>query len=310
MNHVLISWTRENGRSKDLAKALGIQLVYVFPSGTLPIRYLKSSLSTWRILRSLPPGASAIFMLPPAPLAFVARFARKRDHGHNIYDLHTGFFHDPKWKWATKLCLRLMKGAIAIVTNENLAEMCRRSGLKPIVMHDVLYQREVTNDEVTANVVCPLSYSNDEPIGGILDAAAALPAITYVLTGRAPRHITDRAPKNVKFTGFLEAEAYDKLLSSAGLVVALTNRPDTMQRAGYEALIRGVPVVTSQFSVLEDFFEDSALYVSVGERDLVQKIDEGLRNRLALSTRGRLILQKRMDEQVSAIRQIRELLSV
>jgi glycosyltransferase involved in cell wall biosynthesis len=196
--------------------------------------------------------------------------------------------------------LRLMRGGVAIVTNENLARICRDLEVETLVLHDVL--RPANSSAISSDsIVCPVSYSNDEPIEAILKAAASLPDTRWVLTGRAPREVKDAASSNVEFTGFLDDAAYDELLNNAGLVVALTNRRDTMQRAAYEALVRTVPIVTSDFQVLREFFEDSAVYVDPGAANLTSRISEAIASRETIRERSGLVLAKRMAEQQDAL---------
>lgn len=304
---VFISWTKENGRSSDLAKALGAELVHIYPRGGLIKRYFVSTLQSRRIVASLHPEQGAFFMLPPAPLALVARLARGRHHVRNFYDLHTGFFYDPKWKWASSWTLRSFRGATAIVTNSNLAALCDQAGVRSKILHDVL--EPLDNQNIAGPyIVCPVSYSNDEPIDKILEAAGNLPSTRWLLTGRAPNTVQMKAPSNVEFSGFLSDADYDDALRSASLVLALTNRRDTMQRAGYEALMRGIPVVTSDFEVLRDFFEDSAVYVAEGESDLEQQVLVALEERASLAARCEEVLARRIAEQQVELAALREML--
>lgn len=294
---IFISWTRENGRSADLAAALGADLVNVYPSGRILMRYVRSFLESRRILASLQADQRAFLMLPPAPLAVAARLARGKNHIRNVYDLHTGFFYDPKWQWASRLTLRLMRGATVIVTNANLARVCSKIGVKAFVLHDILESLDGKELNSKSGIVCPVSYSNDEPISEILVTARSMPNTRWILTGKAPAAVRESASKNVHFTGFVSNEEYDSLLREALLVVALTNRKDTMQRAGYEAIMRGVPVVTSDFEVLRNFFEDAAVYVQNGEVDLGEKIEKALKERDLMVGNCRTVLAKRMSEQ-------------
>ncbi|MFJ5961872.1 hypothetical protein ACIQH9_02350 [Pseudarthrobacter oxydans] len=305
---IFVSWTRENGRSSDLAKALDADLFHVYPKGNLLMRYLASAVVSRRLIGSLGREQSAILMLPPAPLAIIARFVRGKAHVYNFYDLHTGFFYDPKWRWASYFSLRLMRGAKAIVTNGNLAELCEEKGVRTHVLHDILHQHKRAASP-GPYIVCPVSYSNDEPIERLLTAAANMPQTSWLFTGSAPEDVRSIAPSNVSFSGFLDDEAYDEVISNALIVVALTNRRDTMQRAGYEAIMRGVPVVTSDFEVLKCFFEDSAVYVAEGETDLEQRVELAIERRSAFAARAEQVLEKRILEQRAELAALRQALN-
>ncbi len=65
----------------------------------------------------------------------------------------------------------------------------------------------------------------------------------------------------MKFTGYLTNSDYDAELANCDVVMALTTRDHTMQRAGYEAIAAAKPQVTADFKVLRDFHADAAIYV-------------------------------------------------
>lgn len=302
---VFISWTRENGRSSDLAAALDARLIHVYPDGRLISRYVKSIMESRKVLTTLDDGQGAILMLPPMPLALVARISRGRHHVRNFYDLHTGFFYDPKWQWAARWTLRLMRNANVIVTNTNLAKKCAESGVDAYVLHDILQRHDNKVSGQSSAIVCPVSYSNDEPIADILATARAMPETRWILTGKVPESVRQQAPSNVEFSGFVSEIEYDRLIKEALLVVALTNRRDTMQRAGYEAIMRGVPLVTSDFDVLRDFFEGAAVYVGRGIDDLANQVAIALDNHDSMIRQGQEILSRRISEQTSELTRVR-----
>jgi hypothetical protein len=62
-------------------------------------------------------------------------------------------------------------------------------------------------------------------------------------------------------TGFVEKATFDRLLKEADVVLALTTREATMQRAGYEALYNRRPLVCSDRRVLVEAFRDAAVTV-------------------------------------------------
>jgi glycosyltransferase involved in cell wall biosynthesis len=62
--------------------------------------------------------------------------------------------------------------------------------------------------------------------------------------------------------GYLPREQYAELLASADVVLALTTREATMQRAAYEALEAGRPIVASDTRVLRESLGDAAEYTA------------------------------------------------
>ncbi|MCZ4076992.1 glycosyltransferase [Rhodococcus sp. H36-A4] len=261
---LFISWVKHHGRSQDLALALGMLPVFIEGgAGPLPIRYAIQSIKTIRMVLEKRPPVMAI-MLPPLPLLIVVKLFFR---GRLIVDLHSGVFLDPKWKWALIPTLRLIgRKAIAIVTNSALQSVCQTHDVKAIVLHDLISSPTgssiKTRDRTFPSfILTPLSYANDEPVDEILGAAALDPSLNWVLTGKAPEVVKMKATDNVTFSGYVTDSGYADLLQDCAIVVALTDRPHTMQRGGYEAMIYGKPLVTSEFPELQRFFGDAAMYV-------------------------------------------------
>jgi glycosyltransferase involved in cell wall biosynthesis len=127
------------------------------------------------------------------------------------------------------------------------------------------------------------SFCDDEPTADFLRAAAQLPGVHFHVTGNTKHlaaEIRQLAPPNVRFTGFLSNEEYVGLLMAADGVMALTIRDHTMQRAAYEAVYLGKPVITSDFPILRDAFPLGAVHIDPtqeGIRDGVEEFLAGLR---------------------------------
>lgn len=308
--NVFISWTRSNGRTEDLAAALGIDAVYVYHPSRFGLigRYIAQYRMTRRFLREHRP-ASVILMLPPVPalLAVTRNTSRKT---RLVFDLHTGFFYDPKWKWASGFALRLMRDrGTAIVTNQHLADACDDVGVKALVMHDLLKAAGEVLDP-KPYLLCPVSYANDEPIAEILSAARTTPEINWKLTGRAPASFSANAPANVDFTGFVSHAEYDRLIGNAAGVVALTTRPHTMQRAGYEAFNVGTAQITSNFPELRDFYGDSVVYSAPKSESIADAARELFAQRPILIERLLELRTQRITEQKDSISSLRKTLGL
>ncbi|MGX6508888.1 hypothetical protein [Rhodococcus sp. SJ-2] len=300
---VVVSWVRHHGRSEGLADALGYSCVFIHEEkGTLLWRYLRQAHITWRLIRKSQ-FSRVIVMLPPFPALMVVILAASKNQSVAA-DLHTGFFLNPKWRWASGFTLRMLRGRSAIVTNAPLARKCEEQGVEAIVLHDVLEDRssgrvgfESARESVPPQIVCPLGYANDEPIEELIEVFGLLPEYRFVLTGNAPAWIRGAVPSNVTFPGYLSDEVYWRLIGACDGVVALTNRDLTMQRAGYEALMCRTPHITSDFTILRDFYEDAAIYTRLDPDSIVsslrQVIDDGPELRMAAAR----ILVRRIEEQ-------------
>ncbi len=142
-------------------------------------------------------------------------------------------------------------------------------------------------------VVFPASYGEDEPLEAVLDACRQLPGGVHVyITGNYRKHdpgLPARAPGNVTFTGFLSEQDYVNLLFSADAVLALTTAQCTMLCACYEALAAGKALITSDSSVLREYF-DRAIFVQNTPESIAQGIREFAENpdRCAADSRAML----------------------
>lgn len=310
MTGIFISWTAQNGRTADLSAELGLTPHYVHRPGRYGLlgRYGRQLLATRKLIADA--GATSIvLMLPPAIALLALPLRAQRGDTRLVCDLHTGFFLDPKWRWAAKPALAHMRrlGATAIVTGAHLRDECERAGVPAIVLHDVIG----AGHEASAPgsyLLCPVSYANDEPIAEILAAARLTPHVEWRLTGKAPAAVRESAPDNVVFTGFVDDASYAELLRGALGVVALTTRPHTMQRAGYEAFSAGVPQITSDFAELREFYADSALFVSAVPETIAAAADTLAEQRASLVAALRRVREGRTREQRSALSDIRQAL--
>lgn len=307
---LFISWTYANGRSRDLAEELGMSARFIRRQSRLGLigRYALQFADTVRVLKAERPAVT-ILMLPPLP-ALLAVLVGIPAGSKLVCDLHTGFFSDPKWSWATRLSLALMRrfDALAVVTNERLRSLCGERGVDAIVLHDPITPRQASAN-VRGHLLCPLSYANDEPVSEILDAARLTPHITWVLTGAAPEHVERQAPGNVRFPGYTEDEEYLRLVRQSGGVVALTTRPHTMQRAGYEAFAHGVPHLTSDFPELRNFYGGSARYTDLTPEDIAAEAAALLEHREELQRLLLSIREQRAHEQRQVLGGLKRLVS-
>ena len=312
MTGVFISWTRQNGRTADLANALGLSPEYVYRASRLglPGRYARQLRATRRLLKHTAPARAAL-MLPPAPALLAFLDSRRRRPERLVFDLHTGFFLDPKWAWSARPALRLMHylGGTAIVTGDHLRRECERAGVPAVVLHDAIGDADPPSEHA-GFLLCPLSYANDEPVAEILAAAALTPEVEWRLTGRAPDAVAAAAPANVVFTGFVSDDEYAELVRASLGVVALTTRAHTMQRAGYEAFSAGVPHITSDFPELRDFYGESGVLTAPSAAAIAAAVRDLTERRAALVAALVRVRAIRIEEQQRGLNAVRSALGL
>ncbi|WP_186628654.1 glycosyltransferase [Rhodococcus sp. BP22] len=200
------------------------------------------------------------------------------------------------------------------MTNAKLQKTCLANGVEAQVLHDPLPvdsgdDQSVTMQRKTNQVLVPLSYANDEPLQKILEAASLSPELQWYLTGKAPQTVKGHAPRNVIFTGYLDAAEYDELVRTSTVLIALTNRPHTMQRAAYEALAAATPLVTSNYEELRSYFGTSAYYTSNESSSIVNAIAQALADPASCAERLSVKFDEKVADEAQAILLLKESLA-
>ncbi|MGE0593011.1 MAG: glycosyltransferase [Vicinamibacterales bacterium] len=268
-----VSWAESCSRSDHTARELGgaSHMVYLPELGSRPSTILFKYLGQWArtsaILRQERP--SAVFVMSPPVIAALPAFWYAWRHGARVVlDTHTAAFLHPRWRhlqWLQRWQCR--RAATNLVHNEHLAGIVRAWGGHVTLVPDVPVEYSALEPlsrtaAFTVAVVCSFNY--DEPIAAILEAAAALPDVRFLMTGNPkhfPKDLEGRVPPNVTRTGFLSVAAYGGLLAGADAVMTLTTRDHTMLRGAYEAIYQGTPVIVSDWPILKEAFAGGAAHV-------------------------------------------------
>jgi hypothetical protein len=267
----MVSWIRYNPRSRELAQALGAQAVYMpwawhgqFLARTF-LGWLRSGLRTWSVVRSLPSGSVVVTMAPPVFCPSVAWLAAWGRGVHLVIDLHSGGLNDARWRWSFGLMRWAIRRADAvIVTNPDLLEGQNTRTTPVLVIQDPFWiggRPEVGPAPMPGRpyAVFPASGAPDEPIDALAETAALLGGrVEVVVTGDRP--VRSDTP-GLRFTGFLPTGEFQNLVANATVVLALTTREATMQRAAYEGLQFGRPLVCSDTRVLRRVLANAAVFV-------------------------------------------------
>ncbi|OFJ52116.1 glycosyltransferase [Mycolicibacterium grossiae] len=313
---VFINWFPYHGRSDGIARCLGIP-AWFHDGGTGPtvVRELRRWRDTNRLLRRERPEA-VLVMQPPIIVLWAIRRHARRTSMRIAGDLHTGVFDEPGNRLALRPTLRMLRRyGMAVVTNEALRSVAEAHGCPALVLHDPIEAAECDPSDPAdpelaaivrdAYVLVPLAYAHDEPIDALLDAARATPDLTWVLTGRAPRQVAARAPSNVRFPGYVSNDDFLRMVGRAGVVVAMTKNEHTMQRAAYEALSFGRPLVTSDTAVLREYYGGAAEIVAPRADDVAAGVRRALADPAAVE-RMLTLRERRIAEQHAALETLRE----
>jgi glycosyltransferase involved in cell wall biosynthesis len=278
--NVYICWTRYQRRPESLQALLQLEVFFIAPLSqqrALKVAgYGLSFLLTLRILFRTRPDTLWLQLAPSLILypAFLYKWLLRPDM-RIIADLHNGAL---RWKWLNVPFVRklLAKCDLVLFHNSLVRDRARELGISGEhvqLLHTppaVPENRTVRRPQIAAKlgagyVLMPASFSGDEPISVVLEAAAQLPHVTFVLTGNSAvasrKHDLRGWPPNVVLPGFLPAAELDWLLANASAVLALSIHSDIELSAGNEALGFGRPLVVSDSLVSRHLFGDYAVMV-------------------------------------------------
>lgn len=305
---IFVSWAANCSRSDHLARLLGGKsyMIYAEWLGSHPatvwLKYAIQSVQTlWLLFHKRP--AVVLVMVPPIFAACPVYLYCKLTGSRFVTDNHTAAFTMRRWERLKFLHGWLEKRAACnIVTNEQIHQVQQDWGVpaeKVLLIGDLpaqfleietppffrearLQARKSTPaaaDEARGNgffaVTAVCSFNPDEPMDNILQAAEALPEVTFYCTGKlkdAPPDILTRKPKNVTFTDFLSVPHYAGLLKESHGVMVLTTRDHTMQRGAYEAMALGTPIITSDWPLLRRTFARGSLFVDNSPPSIVAAV--------------------------------------
>ncbi|TAL21760.1 MAG: glycosyltransferase [Frankiales bacterium] len=276
---LFVSWMRHHGRSEDLSRALGATPVFLSVGRltdrrTAPVRHLLQAVLTIAVLvRRRPP---VLWVMAPPTSLVVLGLLWSRLTGCRIgVDAHTGAVLEPA-TGEPRSVRWLRRADVVVVTTERLAVPLRAKGVRACALHDPPVATSTAPP--SGRVVMPASWYPDEPWADVVGAAALLPDVAFVVTGRPPAALSD-VPPNLTLSGYLDRGEYDDLVASADVVLALTTREDTMQRAAYEAVGAGRPVVASGTDALREYLFRGAVFTDGGPESLAEAVRTALRDR-------------------------------
>ena len=312
---VMVSWIRQNPRSAELAHALGAATVYMpwaWPGQPLRrtvLGWLRSGVRTWRLVRSLPQRSAVVVMAPPVFCPLVALWAARGRNVRVAIDLHSGGLNDPSWRWSFGIMRwAIRQAATVIVTNPDLLEE-QNIGHTPVqIIQDPFWiEDEIEIGSVLPSrlpyAVFPASGAPDEPIHAVVEAAALLSGqVDLVVTGE--QSVRPDTP-GLRLTGFIPAKEFRGLMAHAAVVLALTTREATMQRAAYESLQVRRPLVCSDTRVLRRVLMDAAVFVENNGPSIAAGIMEAVARADELRAAGearQVLIRAEAEQGLAAVR--------
>ncbi|MFC0205008.1 glycosyltransferase family protein [Novosphingobium soli] len=269
-----------------------------------PLSYIKQARQTLNIIRREQPDIVWVQM-PPTFLLHVLQMARlvSRKPMKVIADCHNRVFRAP-WSKMPGLVSRLNQATVAIAHNSEVGETALRMGIdrgKLLVFETRPAQLQRPADMPPApavpEILVPCSYGPDEPISVVLEAARQAPHLRFLLTGKLAkakaRGFVDDAPSNVHFTGFLDKEAFEKLLFGCSAILGLTDFEGIQLSVANEAVGAGKAMVLSDTAILRDLFGEAALFARNEPAALARACSDAVERAAELDARSAALREAR-----------------
>jgi glycosyltransferase involved in cell wall biosynthesis len=158
-----------------------------------------------------------------------------------------------------------------------------------------------------ASLVVIGTFAEDEPTLEILRAASCCPGVQFYMTGdyrKLSRAVMEMRPSNVRFTGFLERQAYITLVKSVDGAMILVTNDNTMQRGAYEAMSWGTPIITSDWALLRYTFPQGAVFVKNDVEGIVDGVTDFFRRKACLKVEMQALRREKKREWDRRIREI------
>jgi glycosyltransferase involved in cell wall biosynthesis len=279
---IFVTWEKHR-RTRELARAFGWELHELTSSSRRLFRTPALLYRTGMLLWKRRPCVTVV-QCPSVFLAYFAGVLKRRLKYRLVVDLHNAAVESTtRWECHRRLLRAIHRRAdLAIVSNDLLRPQVTRSAPAVAVLPDTL---PVFSGSDTARVsrqrevlfVC--SYAPDEPYMEVIEAARLLPPdVTINVTGNPCGHLREaEVPANVRLLGFVPDDQYERLLSSADVVVDLTTRQDCLVCGAYEAVSAGVPLVTSDTPALRAYFRKGCVHSGHAPEQLATSILKALR---------------------------------
>ena len=251
-----IAWRKVSPRTRDLAKELNLDLIFL--KGFPP--YIHESLKLLNKLLSSTQYDAIFVQVPQGLLLSETSFLKRFKSYVLVADVHTGFILPDSFKLRTlnvpfKAALR--RANIIILHNHDIKCLLDEASQERVV---IVYDPPIRNYEWKGGgsyAVIPSSGHRDEPIAPIIKAVAKAKVFDALLITGSHRPTTYYINGvKITYTGYVKDDIYWDLLRHALLVIALTRREFTFLRAAWEALCIGAPFILSYTRTLRRMYRE------------------------------------------------------
>jgi glycosyltransferase involved in cell wall biosynthesis len=312
-----VAWAAFQPRTVRLAAELEGQSFFVSSTrlarsaALLPLRYLSAAYRTWSLLERHRPRR--VLVITPPVVAPLVSWAWCAWRGRLlVVDCHTGAFHSRRWAWARPLHRWVLRRARAVLvhTDDALALVTSWGAPALLVPDDLPVPEEATVTSAAEGPVVLVagSFDANEPVDVVLDAIRLVPEVDVRLTGDpellAPE-LRRAAPPNAVFTGFLPYSDFLGELMAADVVAAFSSDPQIMNRAAFEAVGLGRPLVLSNLPALRGRFGDAAVFSDNLPQQMAQAMRRALLEKVQLAARSSELAIRLREQREGSLEQLR-----
>jgi glycosyltransferase involved in cell wall biosynthesis len=309
---LFISWIGFQRRVASIDQALDFDVLYVpppFQSKWLkPLGYAAQALRTAVAVLARRPSViwaqSPPTFLPHLLLALRPVAGRYRI----VADCHQSVF-DPPWTGVPGAVAAMNRCDVVLVHNAESRPAAEALGVEPgriLVLEDpppLLEAPEpgrAPDPAAPPYVLTPCSFSADEPIPVLLDAARLLPELRILITGSRRKaeglgFLRDK-PANVRFTDYLPLPEFERLLTEASVVLGLTSVEGVQLSVANEALGANRALVLSDTRILRAMFGEAALFAQNTPEDIAAQLTQAVARRAELETRSAALKTRRRQD--------------
>jgi glycosyltransferase involved in cell wall biosynthesis len=316
---VWITWHFQ-ARSRNLAKALDLDIKEYFQNRNVFVRHLFSSIWTIKILIKDKPK---VIFIQYSYLLLLILYVYKKLTGRKkilIVDCHTKALRRRAWGllniifWPMKK-LSFNAADLTIISNNGLVEDINKLHGNFMVLPDMIPRIELKESDLSPETdyyVYISSFAVDEPVDEMLKVSKLLDSNCRLFwTGKITRDIKAVSANypNIFFTGYLSFDEYYKLIRNAKCIIALTTEEDCLQSGAYEAVAVEVPLVLSDTISLREFFSSTAIYTKNESGSIYYAINRAVSQEESLKTEMKKFKIRRNGEFEQKITRILDIIN-
>ena len=294
-NQIFIAWNKFQRRAFSMQDYFNYNLI--FRGNTFKNRrfriidYMHKSFYTIVLLLFKRPKVLWT-QLPPTPLIFIAKIYKKiNPKVFIIADCHNAVF-SKKWEKYIQNYDKLNSFDLILVHNHVIKEIALKKGILEKKIAILETRPATTNNHISslkkkqnhAKILMPCGFSEDEPLATVFAAAQLIDEIQIIITGPVERadeiHDLSYIPDNVKITGYLSKEDYEKLFFECDAVLGLTTEDHIQLSVANEATGFEKPMIISDTKLLRELFYKGAVFV---ETLNPHSIAEGIKSAIVMN---------------------------